>query len=136
MSDPHTDEVPEPEAAPGASAGPEDGETGAAGDVEGETQAPATVEELIAALEATTSERDEYLDLARRTQAEFENHRKRVAKQQSDEVLRAAASLVEQLLPLGQECLVLKIKLVLKCVRLLRILVLLELEIYSETTKM
>lgn len=62
------------------------------------------VEDLIRDLEHVTGERDEYLDLARRTQAEFENHRKRVAKQQSDEVARASAGLVEQLLPVLDAC--------------------------------
>jgi molecular chaperone GrpE len=44
-------------------------------------------------------ERDEYLDALRRLQAEFENYRKRVAKQQTDQTARAALSLVEKLLP-------------------------------------
>ena len=67
-------------------------------------QPPASVEELIADLERTTNERDEYLDLARRTQAEFENHRKRSSKQLVDEVERSTASLVEQLLPVLDAC--------------------------------
>jgi molecular chaperone GrpE len=45
------------------------------------------------------NQRDEYLDSLRRLQAEFENYRKRVAKQQSDQVARAALSLVDTLLP-------------------------------------
>jgi len=45
------------------------------------------------------AERDEYLDSLRRLQAEFENYKKRVRKQQADQVSRAAVSLVEQLLP-------------------------------------
>ena len=45
------------------------------------------------------AQRDEYLDSLRRLQAEFENYKKRVAKQQSDQVARAALSLVEKLLP-------------------------------------
>jgi len=56
---------------------------------------PAEVDPLTAAL----SERDEYLDSLRRLQAEFENYKKRVAKQQADQVARAAASLVDKLLP-------------------------------------
>ena len=44
-------------------------------------------------------QRDEYLDALQRLQAEFENYRKRVAKQQSDQVARAAVSLVDTLLP-------------------------------------
>ncbi len=45
------------------------------------------------------NQRDEYLDSLRRLQAEFENYRKRVAKQQADQVARAALSLVDTLLP-------------------------------------
>ena len=50
-------------------------------------------------LEAALAQRDEYLDSLRRLQAEFENYKKRVAKQQADQVARAAASLVDKLLP-------------------------------------
>ncbi len=50
-------------------------------------------------LAAALAERDEYLDSLRRLQAEFENYKKRVAKQQADQVARAAASLVDKLLP-------------------------------------
>ena len=45
------------------------------------------------------AQRDEYLDSLRRLQAEFENYRKRVAKQQTDQTARAALLLVEKLLP-------------------------------------
>lgn len=44
-------------------------------------------------------ERDDYLDALRRLQADFENYRKRIDKQQSDTVRRAAEGLVEKLLP-------------------------------------
>jgi molecular chaperone GrpE len=45
------------------------------------------------------NQRDEYLDSLRRLQAEFANYKKRVAKQQADQVARAAVSLVDTLLP-------------------------------------
>ena len=45
------------------------------------------------------NQRDEYLDSLRRLQAEFENYKKRVVKQQADQVARAAVSLVEKVLP-------------------------------------
>jgi molecular chaperone GrpE len=48
---------------------------------------------------AAMAERDEYLDALRRLQAEFENYRKRVSKQQVEQVQRAAVSLVDKLLP-------------------------------------
>ena len=50
-------------------------------------------------LEVAQAERDEYLDSLRRLQAEFENYKKRVLKQQSEQMARAAASLVDKLLP-------------------------------------
>ena len=40
-----------------------------------------------------------YLDALRRLQADFENYKKRVAKQQTDQADRAAESLVDKLLP-------------------------------------
>jgi molecular chaperone GrpE len=45
------------------------------------------------------NQRDEYLDSLRRLQADFENYKKRVAKQQADQVARAAVSLVDKILP-------------------------------------
>jgi molecular chaperone GrpE len=61
-----------------------DGETGAAGDVDVET---------------VIAERDEYLDALRRMQAEFDNFRKRTARQQSETFDRAVETVVERLLP-------------------------------------
>lgn len=45
------------------------------------------------------AERDEYLDHVRRLQADFDNFRKRVMRDQSSHLERATASLIEQLLP-------------------------------------
>ena len=44
-------------------------------------------------------ERDEYLELAQRTRADFENYRKRVAKETSDALARGKAELARDLLP-------------------------------------
>jgi molecular chaperone GrpE len=44
-------------------------------------------------------ERDEYLDLARRAQADFENYRKRAAKEVAAAGQRAKSGLVRELLP-------------------------------------
>jgi molecular chaperone GrpE len=44
-------------------------------------------------------ERDEYLELARRTKADFENYRKRVAGEASQAEKRGRAHLIRQLLP-------------------------------------
>jgi molecular chaperone GrpE len=46
-----------------------------------------------------TRERDEYLDALRRLQAEFDNYRKRMTRQQSELLERASESLLERLLP-------------------------------------
>ena len=45
-------------------------------------------------------ERDEYLDLARRTQADFENYRKRAAREAAAAGERAKSGLVRELLPM------------------------------------
>ena len=48
---------------------------------------------------AAARERDEYLDALRRLQAEFENYKKRMVRQQTDTLERASQALVEKLLP-------------------------------------
>jgi len=53
-----------------------------------------------ARLELVERERDEYLDALQRLKAEFDNYRKRVAREQSDLTARASERLVKQLLPL------------------------------------
>jgi molecular chaperone GrpE len=45
------------------------------------------------------AERDRYLDLARRTQADFDNYRKRAAKDAAAAGARAKSGLVRELLP-------------------------------------
>lgn len=68
---------------------------------------PDTVEEALAEAEAAVvsdidalkQERDDYLDSLRRLQADFDNFRKRMVKQQGEIVERAAQGLVEKLLP-------------------------------------
>ena len=72
-----------------SSTGPDSGENGAADQVERD------LDELA----ETKRERDEYLELARRTKADFENYRKRVAKETSEALARGKADLARQLLP-------------------------------------
>jgi molecular chaperone GrpE len=72
-----------------SSAGPDSGENGAADQVERD------LDELSEA----KRERDEYLELARRTKADFENYRKRVAKETSEALARGKADLARELLP-------------------------------------
>jgi molecular chaperone GrpE len=50
-------------------------------------------------LARVTAERDEYLAHLQRTQAEFDNYRKRMLRDQTTHLEQAAAALVEQLLP-------------------------------------
>jgi molecular chaperone GrpE len=57
------------------------------------------VERDLDELAETRRERDEYLELARRTKADFENYRKRVAKETSEALARGKADLARQLLP-------------------------------------
>lgn len=54
--------------------------------------------------EAVAAQRDEYFDALRRTQADFENFRKRSLKQQGDAIDRATARLAEDLLPVLDAC--------------------------------
>ena len=85
------------------------GEPGAHSAADGDppSAVPDTVEEALAEAEAAVltdielleKERDDYLDALRRLQADFENFKKRTAKQQTDVVERAAQSIVEKLLP-------------------------------------
>lgn len=58
--------------------------------------APDDLSGMIAAVEA---QRDEYLDLARRLQADFENYRRRVDGQRVEVMERANEDLVRELLP-------------------------------------
>jgi len=57
------------------------------------------VERDLDELGETKRERDEYLELAQRTRADFENYRKRVAKETSDALARGKAELARDVLP-------------------------------------
>ena len=65
--------------------------------------APATDEQVLQVdveeLLATAAKRDEYLALAQRTQADFENYRKRVARESAAAQERGVAKLARELLP-------------------------------------
>ena len=50
-------------------------------------------------LDAVTRERDEYLDALQRLKAEFDNYRKRVARDQQELAARAHERLVKELVP-------------------------------------
>src|SRR5579862_5610766 len=87
--------------------GPDHGEHGAE-DGPDVTGAPGTGEDDAAVLEpellgdelsVLRRERDEYLDMVRRVQADFENFKKRMVRQQTELLERAAEGLVGKLLP-------------------------------------
>jgi molecular chaperone GrpE len=61
--------------------------------------AEAVEEDFDALLAAARRERDEYLDMSRRVQADFENYKKRMLRQQTDHLERAAEDLVTKVLP-------------------------------------
>jgi molecular chaperone GrpE len=62
-----------------------------------EAEPEAEPEDPLASMER---QRDEYLDLARRTQADFENYRKRAAREAAAAGERAKSGLVRELLPI------------------------------------
>ena len=61
--------------------------------------AEANVEPELSEMELLQRERDELVDAARRVQAEYENYRKRMVREQTTLVERANEGLLEQLLP-------------------------------------
>jgi molecular chaperone GrpE len=70
----------------------------------GDEGAEPTLESILGDLEAMIAQRDEYLTLAQAKQAEFENYKKRVMKQQAEHLRQAAAHLVDKLLPVLDAC--------------------------------
>jgi molecular chaperone GrpE len=64
---------------------------------EPEPEAAEAVEDDLDALRARAGERDEYLQLAQRTQADFENYRKRVARDAAAALDRGVRKLAEEL---------------------------------------
>lgn len=62
-------------------------------------EADATSEAIEEDLDAIVRERDDMRELVQRVQADFENYRKRMLREQTDKIERANDVLVEQLLP-------------------------------------
>jgi len=81
----------------------DDTDSTAGGTVLGSTT-EAVLTDALADLERVTAERDEYLDLARRVQAEFENYKRRIEGQRIEQVQRAAEALVVEILPVLDAC--------------------------------
>lgn len=62
------------------------------------------LEDALGSLERVTAERDEYLAVAQRLQADFENYKRRIDAQRVEQAARAAEALVEELLPVLDGC--------------------------------
>src|SRR5947209_6844569 len=88
-----------PDAAETTPGAPAPGEASSAGrepqPADGAAELAGDLDELV----KVAAQRDEYLALAQRTQADFENYRKRVARDVAGAQERGAASLAKELLP-------------------------------------
>jgi molecular chaperone GrpE len=98
----HTTGVPETQAAPDSG----EAEASPTVEVEAERSVPGkgmdpggAIEEELDEMVKTAAERDQYLALAQRTQADFENYRKRVARDAAAAQERGVAKLAKELLP-------------------------------------
>lgn len=97
--------TPGPRAGGGASAGRDIGrEDSGEGDIDAEPSLESMFESTLADLEQVTAQRDEYLDMARRVQADFENYKRRIEAQRAEQAARAAEQLVVELLPVLDAC--------------------------------
>jgi molecular chaperone GrpE len=90
--------------APGAPEQAAPDPTGAPEDARSNEEAAAAeraeaVSEDLDELTAVQRERDEYLELARRTKADFDNYRKRVARDTHEALVRGRAELAQSLVP-------------------------------------
>src|SRR5215218_9895468 len=79
-----------------AAAPPHPGAAGAGETSFGDADVPAASEHKV---EAPASKEQEYLELARRTKADFENFRKRMARENAAAIDRGMAKLAKELLP-------------------------------------
>jgi molecular chaperone GrpE len=92
--------APDPHHADG-SAAPESTGPPATGDAAGDDLVPGEAEagQIVADIDLLQRERDDLLGTSQRLQADFENYRKRVLREQTALVERATEGLIEQLLP-------------------------------------
>lgn len=98
----------EPEASPRVASGPgappeadlpEKDEQGGPGGTEGPPDHEAQLEHDLEELAARAGKADEYLELAQRTKADFENYRKRAAREAAAAQQRGIVKLAQELLP-------------------------------------
>ncbi len=78
---------------------PDDPESGGDGESPPEDSEASALEQDIGELQDKARERDEYLALAQRAQADFENYRKRVSKDVATAEAKGVARLARELLP-------------------------------------
>jgi len=86
------------EAVPAEEVAPEAGSVDENSD-EGVADSEIVIEEEVDPMGVLKRERDEYLLALQRTQADFENYRKRIQRMQEEQSARAASALVTKLLP-------------------------------------
>lgn len=103
-----TDPTPDPAAAAPAADAPSgpapDGDVDPVGQEAPVETSELSVEALLDDVERLTRERDEHLDRWRRTQADFENSRKRLQREAQEAASAAAGRLAEDLLPVLDAC--------------------------------
>lgn len=93
------DQTPEPAAVPLDEPAPDAEPQTPAEAPEPEQPSEDALAEDVDELSALARERDEYLELAQRTRADFENYRKRVARESAEAERRGVVRLAERLLP-------------------------------------
>lgn len=98
-SAPDADGPPTPEPALGAPAGEPQAPVGSAATPAEEEGEPEAAAQDVATLAAKAQKADEYLELARRTRAEFENYRKRTTREAAAAQERGVNKLALELLP-------------------------------------
>jgi molecular chaperone GrpE len=98
---PVADAADAPEAAPAPAGDDAAGPQGdpLAGEVPGGEADAGAVADDLEALRARAAERDDYLALAQRAQADFENYRRRMARESAQAMDRGASRLAKELLP-------------------------------------
>ena len=79
--------------------GSEEGASGGENRMPPDTPSSPPVDDVAPDLTSVERERDEFLDLAKRTKAEFENFRKRVSRQAAEAEIRGRGELARDLVP-------------------------------------
>jgi molecular chaperone GrpE len=89
---------------PGPASDPAEDETEATSAADAERTDDEAAEPIELDIESLLSERDQFKDIALRLQADFENYRRRMNAQKSEDIDRATGRVVEGLLPVLDAC--------------------------------